>query len=492
MRKLLFISAILLFLVPCYALGRGPQWHHLYIISTNDMHSNIDDMPRLATLVKEYEAKGEVLLVDAGDRIIGNAYVDDDSRPGMPMIELMNEVGYDVVTLGNHEFDKGPKVLRSMIEGSEFEWVCANVKVLSGMKQIKPYHIIKYKGAKIGFAGVVTTDMGGRPAGNKSSYETFAFTPDSESAYMVGERLDNRSDFSILLSHMGLESDERLVAMDSEYDWIVGGHSHDVVNSDYGDTHISQNRKEIRYVTIADLCIERGDVEYVTYTQVNISDYAKDATVEAMVEAIKARDPELNTVVMRMSQTATQDGVANLTNEAVATYPYDDGFVPEVCFYHFGGVRLSHIDAGDVKRVTILNNDPFVSTIYVGEMTPEQMRRFIIDKYNSGTVAQPDKESHYNYFRSSVPYEIIVDTNISDVSGKRDALDVIFPTLEEGRMYRVAMCNYIVNNYVDEAVVKAQFKPIDVTVRQAMLHLAHKYGMEGYTPDNNVYQIERK
>lgn len=87
MRKLLFISALLLFLMPCDTFARGPQGHHLYIISTNDMHSNIDDMPRLATLVKEYEAKGEVLLVDAGDRIIGNAYVDDDSRPGMPMIE---------------------------------------------------------------------------------------------------------------------------------------------------------------------------------------------------------------------------------------------------------------------------------------------------------------------------------------------------------------------------------------------------------------------
>lgn len=492
MRKLLFISALLLFLVPCDTFAHGPRGHHLYIISTNDMHSNIDDMPRLATLVKEYEAKGEVLLVDAGDRIIGNAYVDDDSRPGMPMIELMNEVGYDVVTLGNHEFDKGPEVLSSMIEGSEFEWVCANVKMLGDMKQIKPYTIIRYKGAKIGFAGVVTTDMGGRPAGNKSSYTTFAFTPDRETAYRIGERLDNRSDFAVLLSHMGLESDQRLTAMDSEYDWIVGGHSHDVVNGEYDDTHISQNRKEIRFVTIADLYIERGDVEYVAYEQVKIADYAKDAHVEAMVEEIKARDPELNTVEMRMLQPATQDGIANFTNEALATYPYADGFVPEVCFYHFGGVRLSHIDAGEVKRVTILNNDPFVSTIYIGEMTAEQMRRFIIDKYNSGTVEQPDKESHYNYFRSTVPYEIVVDEHISPKTGKRDAVDVIFPTLEEGRMYRVAMCNYIAENYIDEQLVETQLDALETTVRMAMLRLAREYGMEGYTPDNGVYQTERK
>lgn len=492
MRKLLFISAFILFLVPCDAICRAPKGHHLYVISTNDMHSNIDDMPRLATLVKEYEAKGKVLLVDAGDRIIGNAYVDDDSRPGMPMIELMNEVGYDVVTLGNHEFDKGPDVLRSMIDGSEFEWVCANVRSLDGNIEIKPYKIVRYKGAKIGFVGVVTTDMGGRPAGNKSSYTTFAFTPDRETAYRMGERVDNRSDFLVLLSHMGLESDQRLAAMDSEYDWIVGGHSHDVTNGDYDDTHISQNRKEIRYVTIADMYIERGDVEYVTYTQVEIADYEKDARTEAMVEEIKARDPELNTVEMRMLQPATQDGVANFTNEALATYPYNNGFVPEVCFYHFGGVRLSHIDAGEVKRVTLLNNDPFVSTIYIGEMTTAQMRHFIIDKYNSGTVEQPDKESHYNYFRSTVPYEIVLNDDISAKTGKRDAVDVVFPTLEEGRMYRVAMCNYIAENYIDEQLVEAQLDALDTTVRMAMLRLAREYGMEGYTPDNGVYQVERK
>jgi len=492
MRKLLLFLTIALFLVPCNALAGKPKGCHLYIISTNDMHSNIDDMPRLAPLVKEYEAKGEVIVVDSGDRIIGNAYVDDDSRPGMPMIELMNEVGYDIVTLGNHEFDKGPAVLESMIKGSDFKWVCANVEVLGDMKPIKPYKIVRYKGAKIGFVGVVTTDMGGRPAGNKSSYRTFAFTPDRETAYATGERLDDRCDFEVLLSHMGLESDQRLADMDSEYDWIAGGHSHDVTGGYYNETYISQNRKEIRYVTIADLYIERGDVEHVTYTQVKIADYAEEPQIKAMVEAIKARDPELNTVEMRMLQPATQDGIANFTNEALATYPYPDGFVPEVCFYHYGGVRLSHIAKGDVKRVTLLNNDPFVSTIYIGEMTAEQMRRFILDKYNSGTVEQPDKESHYNYFRSTIPYTIVVSNSISPISGKHDAVDVLFPTLEEGRTYRVAMCNYIAENYIDEALVETQLKGLELTVREAMLRLAREYGMEGYTPDNNVYQTETK
>lgn len=492
MRKILSVVLFMLLLTPLHGAQRQPQGYHLYIISTNDIHANIDEMPRLATLVKEYEARGEVLLVDSGDRVTGNAYVDDATEPGVPMIELMNMLGYDVVTLGNHEFDKGRAALSNMIKKSEFDWVCSNVRVLRGMRQLKPYKIVRYKGAKIAFVGVVTTDMGGRPAGSESSYVDFAFTPDYKRAYEVCDRVDDRCDFVVLLSHMGYDMDRRLADMDAECDWISGGHSHSVVNAEFDDVHISQNRKDLKYVTIADMYIYRGDVEHVTYTQVELKNYAEDVAMGTTIEALKARDPELNTVETRFLERATQDGVANFTNEALATYPYADGFVPEVCFYHFGGVRLAEIAEGDVKRVTILNNDPFVSTIYVGEMTPEQMRRFIIDKYNAGTKEQLDKESHYAYFRSTVPYEIIVDrANLDTPTGLPDAVDVRFPTLEEGRKYRVAMCNYIAENYIDKALVKAQLHPLKTTVREAMLRLAREYGMEGYTPDNNVYQVER-
>lgn len=493
MRKLLSIALLILLLTPSYGVEREPKVHHFYIISTNDMHANIDELPRLATLVKEYEAMGEVLLVDAGDRVTGNAYVDDDAQPGIPMIQLMNHIGYDVVTLGNHEFDKGREALKTMIKASKFDWVCSNVEVLRGMKPIKPYKFVRYKGAKIGFVGVVTTDMNGRPSGSEASYVDFAFETDYERANEVCQEIDDRCDFVVLLSHMGLEVDEHFAQWDAAWcDWIVGGHSHSVINDVVMDVHISQNRKDLRYVTVADFSICRGEIESVAYKQVELKNYAKDAAIEAIVESIKARDPELNTVEMRLLERATQDGVANFTNEALATYPYDGGFVPEVCFYHFGGVRLSHIDAGDVKRVTLLNNDPFVSTIYVGEMTPEQMRRFILDKYNSGTKAQPDKESHYVYFRSTVPYEIVLDReNMNTPSGLVDAVDVIFPTLEEGRTYRVAMCNYIAENYIDKSLVKERLSKLDVTVREAMLRLAREYGMEGYMPDNNLYQVER-
>ena len=482
-KNLFFLSIVLLAMVSC-AQPKSEEVSHVYIVSTNDMHANIEAMPRLATLVKGYEAKGEVLLVDSGDRVTGNAYVDDDAEPGVPMVELMNMVGYDVVTLGNHEFDKGRERLYAMVEASEFEWVCANVSDVDG-STIKPYTTCSVEGVDIAFVGIVATDFKGRPMGGDASYVGFSFTDDRTTAYEVCDVAAEAADFVVLLSHMGLTTDTRLAEMEVGYDWIVSGHSHDTINEAVKGVQISQNRKDIRYVTVADLSIKDGAIVDVEYRQIETAGYAEDEAVRAKVEAIKARDPYLNTVEAHANGYASKDGIANFTCDALECYAYPDGFVPEVVFYHYGGVRLSQIKEGDIKRVDILNNDPFVSTIYVGEMSVAEMRDFILAKYNSGTADKPDKESHYVYFFSNVPYEIVLGASAAE---HPDAVDVRFDL--EPRRYRVAMCNYIAENYLDKGVLARCLTQTDVTVREAMLSLMRSYGEHGFTPDNNVYQVE--
>lgn len=480
-KNLFFISFALLAMVSCVQ-QESKQESHVYVISTNDMHANIEVMPRLATLVEEFETQGEVLLVDSGDRVTGNAYVDDDAEPGIPMVELMNEVGYDVVTLGNHEFDKGRDALYAMVEASEFEWVCANMSDTLG-EGLKPYTTMTVDGVDIVFVGAVATDFNGRPMGGDASYVGFNFTDDVTTSFEVGNGVAPKADFVVLLSHMGYDMDCRLAEMSPCYDWIAGGHSHDVVNEPINGVHISQNRKDIRYVTVADLTVVDDKITNVEYKQIETASYAEDETVRAMVEEIKSRDLRLNAVEARANAHATKDGIANFTCDALLHHPYEDGFVPEIVFYHYGGVRLSEIKEGDIKHVDILNNDPFVSTIYVGEMSLDDIRRFILEKYNNGTAEKPDKESHYAYFRSNVPYEIVVGED-------GDAVDIRFDL--EPHKYRVAMCNYIAENYLDKDVLARCLKEIDVTVREAMLREIRSYGEAGFTPDNNVYQVEVK
>ena len=480
--RILF-SLALVALTACVANSDKEQ--NLYIISTNDMHASIEAMPRLATLVKEYEALGEVVVVDSGDRVTGNAYVDDDHRPGVPMIELMNEIGYDVVTLGNHEFDKGHDALNAMVEASDFEWVCANMTDLKDGSKIKPYTTLSVAGIDLGIVGVVDTDFGGRPMGGDASYVDFSFTDDRTTAYEVCQEVAPHHDYTILLSHMGYDGDKRLAEMQPACNWIAGGHSHDIVGEDIVTVHLSQNRKDIRYVTIAHLKTKGGEVVSAEFKQVELKDYAEDSGVRAIVDYIKAFDPTLNSVIARANARANKDGIANFTVDALMAYPYADGFEPEIAIYHYGGVRLSEIPEGKVKRVDILNNDPFVSTIYIGEMALSEIRQFILDKYNNGTAERPDKESHYAYFRANVPYEIVVGTEPEE---NPDAVDIRFDI--EERTYRVAMCNYIAENYINKELVANKLRQIPTTVREAMLYLMESYGDKGFTPNNTVLQTE--
>lgn len=144
--------------VAALAAACAPRERTLVLLSTNDMHAKIQNFPRLASAVEACRDTAQlVVLVDAGDRWTGNAYVDMAPTPGMPMIALMNELGYDVATLGNHEFDHGQAFLGRMIDSMDFEVVCANVvSDTCTFPQLPPYTIVDRDGIRIGFVGVVT------------------------------------------------------------------------------------------------------------------------------------------------------------------------------------------------------------------------------------------------------------------------------------------------------------------------------------------------
>ena len=489
MRKLYIFSTLLLLMtLSCAPRTKSEDSHHIYIIATNDMHANIYAMPQLATLVNRYEALGEVLLVDSGDRVSGNAFVDDVADAGVPMIELMNMLGYDAATLGNHEFDKGRAAFDAMVDAAEFKTLCSNVSSATDRPLgVEPYAIFEVEGIKIGVVGVVGTDQGGHPLGSDEVYEAYHFTPDVAAAVETCAEVAAKSDFVMVLSHMGDNIDEEFIAYAPQCDWVAGGHTHADRNETIGGVRLTQNPKNIAKVTIADIELLDGEIVGVAYSQVAIGEQAADVEVVDKVAEIKSRSPELNIVEGVAGALFTQNGVANFTVDALAAYPYADGFIPEVTFYHFGGVRLSSILPGDITRGDIYNNDPFNSTIYLGEMTPAEMRRFILAKYNSyGPDGRYDKESHYPYFRSDVAYEIILGEEPATMP---DAVDVVL-ALDEERMYRVAMCNYIVENYIDESVA-ARLRPAGVAVREAMLRYVRT--TEGaLIPDNTIYQTERK
>lgn len=432
MKKRRFGWGLLLPLVAMLA-ACSPRETTLVVLSTNDMHARIQNFPRLAAAVEACRDTVCTVLVDAGDRWTGNAYVDRAPVPGLPVIALMNRLGYDAATLGNHEFDFGQAYLGRMIDSMDFPVVCANVvSDTCTFPQLPASVVIEREGVRIGLVGVVTNYEGpGHPAGNAASFAGLRFPDPQQAARRCAEELRPKVDLLILVSHMGDDRDAELLASETRYDLVIGGHTHELRDTLVNGTLLTQTGKNLVRVGATVVRLRGGKVTGIDYRIIPLEGYEPDPQYVAEVDRYYA-DPELNRSVGEFARAADAWGVANWMVRAVT-----DEEDAEVGFYHIGGVRLDSIPAGGMSTARIFDLEPFGSRVTVARMTPADMRRMILAKYND---TQNRKESHRIDLISTTPYTII--TNAAD-----SALDVRFPKLREGRSYRVALSDYVFKNY---------------------------------------------
>ncbi|MEI7900892.1 MAG: metallophosphoesterase, partial [bacterium] len=116
----------------------------IIILHTNDMHSKIDNMAKLAYLSDSLrKLHPYVFLVAAGDNFTGNPVVDMLEDKGNPMINLMNLCGFNATAIGNHEFDMGQELLNKRMDQARFSFISCNIKVEDAiLKQPKPYVLL--------------------------------------------------------------------------------------------------------------------------------------------------------------------------------------------------------------------------------------------------------------------------------------------------------------------------------------------------------------
>lgn len=401
------------------------------ILSTNDMHASLENMSRLATAVKECRDTVFTIVVDAGDRWTGNAYV-DLAEGRLPMIRLMNAVGYDVAALGNHDFDPGQKVLDEALDKADFEVVCANMtatgELLDDVDACK--RIETPAGVAVDFVGVVTSYANGHPDGNDVNFEGLKF----EDPQLVAKREceDSNADVKVLLSHMGHDRDFELVSQYGGYDILIGGHTHKLLDTLVNGTVIGQTERKLRYVGVTKVKMRGSKIANIEYENIPLKGYAPDAEIEAIVKDIEA-NPALKEVVGSMANATNHVGLCNLQTKIIK-----EAMGADIGIYHRGGVRIIEgLPQGDVTIKTLFDNEPFFSQVHTAEMTAAQLRKLIVEKYNDTVNA---KESHCVDLYATTPYRIIVDEN--DM-----AYDVEFPRLKEGVKYRVAVADYVARNY---------------------------------------------
>lgn len=214
----------------------------LTILHTNDTHSQVEPKSdgtggyarRMGLVEKMRQEDGVLLLLDAGDFCQGTPYF--NFFHGRVEVDALNRMGYDAVTLGNHEFDNGLDTLAVVLRKADFPVVCANYEVkgtpLEGI--VKPYTIVRKGGLKIGIFGLGVQPKGliaDKNFGNIVYYAPYAIA--QETATML--RHKKGCDVVVCLSHMGTYPsaegdfcDVELAANTRDIDLIIGGHTHKV------------------------------------------------------------------------------------------------------------------------------------------------------------------------------------------------------------------------------------------------------------------------
>lgn len=267
----------------------------LTILYTNDQHSRIEPFPsndpkypdqggfaRRAALIKKIRSEEpNVLLLDAGDIFQGTPYF--NYYAGELEYKLMSQMGYDAVTLGNHDFDLGVDNISKQMPHANFSFVCGNYDFsnTSLNEKILPYKIFKKDGIKVGVFGI-GIELAGLV--DKKNYGEIRYQDPILRAQTIASLLkhEKKCDYVICLSHLGyMYPNKKVCDMDlssqtSNIDLIIGGHTHTFLeepkllgNAEKKQMHVTQVGWAGIWVGRIDVYFELDNGKQTTVASVN-------------------------------------------------------------------------------------------------------------------------------------------------------------------------------------------------------------------------------
>jgi len=475
------LTAALAVMVPALALAEDT----LTILHINDLHSRIEPISKYdSTCSAEDDAAGEcfggvarlvtainearqstnypVLLLDGGDQFQGSLFY--TYYKGKAAAEIMNTIGFDVMAVGNHEFDDGPEVLRDFVNTVKFPLVMANAEVaddspIAGL--IAPTVIVEAGGNRYGIIGLT-------PEGNEtlsSPGPTIKFTDPVETVRREIEALNVAGvDRVILLSHSGVSVDKTIAAEVSGIDLIVGGHSHTLFSNEIpdapepypvivenagGKTPIVQAGAYGKYLGKIDVTFDDDGVvtAFTGDTGVIDASVEKDASMDARVAELAKPLEEIRSKVVGEAAIAIdgsrescrtqlcQMGV--LVAGAMLDRVADQGVT--IAIQNGGGLRAS-IDDGPVTMGEVLTVLPFQNTLATFQLTGKD----VIAALENG-VSQIEEGA--GRFPQVAGLRYTIDLSVAPGEGRISGVEVAdgdgFAPIDLDKVYGVVTNNYM-------------------------------------------------
>ena len=474
----------------------------IVILYTNDVHCGVEDnigYVGLAKLKKALENAGNhVLLVDNGDALQGGTI--GTLSKGAYIIDIMNAIGYDVATIGNHEFDYGVEQLLANVERANFPYVSANFTDAEGNPIFDAYKILEVGGKKIAFVGLTTprTFVSSTPVyfQNENGEYIYTFSEDEtgEKLYTVTQnavdaaRADG-ADYVIAMTHLGIEADcspwtsSEVINNTTGIDVCLDAHAHAVIpgetvkNKDGEDVLLTSTGTKLAYVGV--LTIDEDgtfhtmliDESAVAYAEL-IGALSDDGGIGEVVDSINAEFAELINQVVAHSDVdlITQDPAnedvriirnqeTNLGDLCADAYRSISG--AQIAFVNGGGIRKS-IPAGDITYGQIISVHPFGNMMCVAEVSGST----ILDALEMAVAKLPGESGgfqHVSGMRFTIDLNVDSTVEINNrgefigVTGDRRIKNVTvlngetgeYEPLDPEKTYTLASHNYLLEEAGD-------------------------------------------
>ncbi len=389
--------------MPAQAAETNAGSASITILHTNDIHSRVDGSDdsigyaRLSALIKQVkEQNPNTLVIDAGDTFHGQTIA--NLVRGESIVRIMNEIGYDAMAPGNHDFNYGQERLLELAQETRFPILAANVKREDGSRLLESSVVREVGGVKIGLFGLSTPETAFKTHPNNVAGIDFA-DPVAEAKAAVAE-LQGKADVIVAIAHLGVDKSSvdtsiKVAEQVPGIDLIIDGHSHTLLEQgmQVGDTLIVQTGEYGKNLGRVELTVSGGEVTAKTasvITRAAAESVQPDQAVIRIIDEIKQeQDKVLSEVVgstpvkLVGEREVVRKGESNLGNLIADAMLDETG--ADVALTNGGGIRAS-IEAGPVTKGQVVSVLPFGNYIQTKQVKGSD----IVAALEHGVSAYPE------------------------------------------------------------------------------------------------------